>query len=69
MSNGSTTSLAGAWAKSRAPSCADKYPDTLTFAAGTYRGTRGTTPGLRLLGRRNIPTGGRPHPGAHHRNR
>jgi hypothetical protein len=46
MSNRSTPSLVGAWAKSRAPSCADKYPDTLTFAAGTYRGTQGPTQGF-----------------------
>src|SRR5438093_19160 len=46
MSNGSSLSLVGAWTKSSAPPCADKYPDMLTFAAGTFRGTRGATQGF-----------------------
>jgi hypothetical protein len=35
------TPLSGTWHKVDAPPCALKYPDTLTFATGTYRGTRG----------------------------
>lgn len=46
MSNGSPPSLVGSWTKSSAPSCADKYPETLTFAAGTFRGSRGATQGF-----------------------
>jgi hypothetical protein len=46
MSNGSLPSLVGTWTKSSAPPCADKYPDTLTFAAGAFRGTRGATQGF-----------------------
>lgn len=46
MSNGSPPSLVGIWTKSSAPSCADKYPETLTFAAGTFRGSRGATQGF-----------------------
>ena len=46
MPNGSSPSLVGSWTKTGAPSCADKYPDSLTFAAGTYRGARGATQGF-----------------------
>jgi hypothetical protein len=46
MSNGTLPPLAGTWAKVNAPACADKYPDTLTFAGGTYRGTRGANQGF-----------------------
>jgi len=35
----------GSWRKGDAPACAAKYPDSLTFAAGTYRGARGAQQG------------------------
>jgi hypothetical protein len=38
--------LVGAWRKVSAPSCAEKYPDTVTFSTGTYRGTRGAGQGM-----------------------
>lgn len=38
--------LLGEWAKVGAPRCAEKYPDTLTFTPGTYRGRRGPAQGL-----------------------
>jgi hypothetical protein len=38
--------LAGAWRKKDAPACADKYPDSLTFSTGTYRGARGDQQGF-----------------------
>jgi hypothetical protein len=46
MSNGAVPSLVGAWAKSSESPCADRYPDSLTFAVGTYRGARGGTQGF-----------------------
>jgi len=39
-------SLIGTWNKVTAAACADKYPATLTFATGTYRGTRGPGQGM-----------------------
>jgi len=38
--------LAGTWHKKDAPACASKYPDSLTFSTGTYRGTRGSQQGF-----------------------
>lgn len=39
--------LVGAWLKAaEAPPCADKYPATLSFATGTYRGARGEGQGF-----------------------
>ena len=40
------SSLVGSWRKSASPPCADKYPDTVEFAEGTYRGTRGEGQGF-----------------------
>ena len=40
--------LIGPWRKVDAPTCAEKYPDTVTFSTGTYRGTRGETQGFIL---------------------
>jgi len=39
-------SLAGTWRKVDAPDCADRYPNHLTFEAGTYRGQRGEGQGF-----------------------
>jgi len=38
--------LVGVWKKSGAPTCADKYPETIAFSATTYRGTRGASQGM-----------------------
>src|SRR5262249_34592387 len=38
--------LVGTWLKTTTAACADKYPATLTFSAGTYRGSRGPGQGL-----------------------
>jgi hypothetical protein len=38
--------LVGTWTKATTAACADKYPDRLTFSAGTYRGTRGPAQGM-----------------------
>ena len=38
--------LIGTWQKVTAAPCAEKYPATITFAPGTYRGTRGPTQGM-----------------------
>jgi hypothetical protein len=38
--------LVGSWRKVGAPECAQKYPDELTFSAGTYRGARGAEQGF-----------------------
>ncbi len=46
MTDGAVPSLVGEWAKSSGSPCADKYPDSLTFAGGTYRGARGPTQGF-----------------------
>jgi hypothetical protein len=39
-------SMVGTWSKATASACADKYPATLTFSTGTYRGTRGEGQGM-----------------------
>ena len=39
-------SMIGTWKKTTASACADKYPATLTFSTGTYRGTRGEGQGM-----------------------
>lgn len=49
VDNRSTSSepdLVGSWRKAEAPLCAARYPDLLTFSAGTYRGTRGPAQGF-----------------------
>jgi hypothetical protein len=49
MSDPSPTSgpdLVGSWSKAESPPCAEKYPQTLTFATGTYRGRRGEGQGF-----------------------
>jgi hypothetical protein len=39
--------LSGTWRKAAdAPPCADRYPATLSFGPGTYRGTRGEEQGF-----------------------
>jgi hypothetical protein len=38
--------LVGTWEKADTPPCAQRYPDSLTFAPGTYRGVRGPTQGF-----------------------
>jgi hypothetical protein len=38
--------VVGTWIKAPAAQCADKYPATLTFSTGTYRGTRGPGQGM-----------------------
>ena len=38
--------LVGVWKKVRSSACDEKYPDTVTFAGGTYRGTRGAGQGM-----------------------
>ena len=41
--------LVGSWTKATKDACADKYPQTLTFSAGTtYRGARGPDQGMVL---------------------
>lgn len=39
-------SMVGTWTKTTAAACADKYPATVTFSTGTYRGTRGAGQGM-----------------------
>ena len=39
-------SMVGTWTKSTSAACADKYPATLTFSTGTYRGMRGPGQGM-----------------------
>jgi len=39
-------SVVGSWTKTTSDACADKYPATLTFSTGTYRGTRGPGQGM-----------------------
>jgi hypothetical protein len=58
-------SVVGTWTKTTTAACADKYPATLTFSTGTYRGTRGPGQGMvwwdagiyRLEGPRTIVVG------------
>jgi len=38
--------LIGHWTKVESPPCADVYPETVTFATGTYRGGRGEGQGF-----------------------
>ena len=38
--------VVGTWTKTTTAACADKYPATLTFSTGTYRGTRGPGQGM-----------------------
>jgi hypothetical protein len=38
--------VVGTWIKTTTAACADKYPETLTFSTGTYRGTRGPGQGM-----------------------
>ncbi|MET0163798.1 MAG: hypothetical protein ABW318_02185 [Vicinamibacterales bacterium] len=38
--------MVGTWTKTTTAACADKYPATITFATGTYRGTRGPGQGM-----------------------
>ncbi len=38
--------LVGTWRKITTTACANKYPETLSFATGTYRGTRGKDQGF-----------------------
>jgi hypothetical protein len=40
------TRLVGTWIKDTTAECAEKYPATLTFAGGTYRGARGRGQGF-----------------------
>jgi hypothetical protein len=41
-----TPSMVGTWTKATTAVCAEKYPATLTFSTGTYRGTRGPVQGM-----------------------
>jgi hypothetical protein len=43
---GAKESLVGTWTKATDEACADRYPATLTFATGTYRGVRAATQGF-----------------------
>jgi hypothetical protein len=38
--------VVGTWTKTTTAACADKYPATLTFSTGTYRGKRGPAQGM-----------------------
>jgi len=38
--------LVGSWRKVDAPECAQRYPEVLTFAPGTYRGAAGAAQGF-----------------------
>jgi hypothetical protein len=38
--------LVGMWIKATTAECSDKYPDSITFSGGTYRGTRGPAQGM-----------------------
>ena len=38
--------LVGVWKKIGTPTCAEKYPETITFSTGTYRGARGSGQGM-----------------------
>ena len=49
MTPGSTNqpqSLVGVWKKVEGSACDEKYPDTVTFETGTFRGTRGPGQGM-----------------------
>ena len=48
MANGEIRpqALIGTWKKIGAAACAAKYPETINFSTGTYRGTRGVGQGL-----------------------
>ena len=39
-------SMVGTWTKATSTACADKYPATITFSTGTYRGMRGAGQGM-----------------------
>jgi hypothetical protein len=39
-------SMVGTWTKATAAACADKYPATIIFSTGTYRGMRGPGQGM-----------------------
>ena len=41
-----TRGMVGTWTKATTAPCADKYPATLTFSTGTYRGMRGPNQGM-----------------------
>jgi hypothetical protein len=38
--------VVGTWTKATAAPCADKYPASLVFSTGTYRGARGPGQGM-----------------------
>ena len=38
--------MVGTWKKVTTDACADKYPETMTFSTGTYRGARGPKQGF-----------------------
>jgi hypothetical protein len=42
----SATRLIGEWTKAIETPCAEKYPATIRFSGGTYRGTRGPGQGM-----------------------
>ncbi len=42
----SARNIVGTWIKVTTAECADKYPATVTFSTGTYRGTRGPSQGM-----------------------
>ena len=44
--DGQARSMVGTWTKATTAACADKYPATLTFSTGTYRGMRGPEQGM-----------------------
>ena len=44
--DGQAPSMVGTWTKTTTAACADKYPSTLTFSTGTYRGMRGPEQGM-----------------------
>ena len=46
MADEQARGLVGTWTKTTTASCADKYPATLTFSTGTYRGMRGPGQGM-----------------------
>ena len=41
-----TRGMVGSWSKVTTDACADKYPATMTFSTGTYRGARGADQGF-----------------------